>query len=323
MHETAGDCPRRCPDPLWESLARADDDATFFQTPVWHRIAARHFGAESFPLLFDFPEGPACLPLLRDRRWGRWRWFSPFGTYTAPLCPRMLGAEEIRAMETALRPLTLQLTSSPFSRNPVRCGKILPSRIQVVDLDNVDADNPARDWEEGQRRRVRVARREGVAVRLAASREDWESYFDLYGLSVRRWGKKATTVYPRSLLNDIRGSLGEHPGVRLWLAERGGEIGAGYLTFYHNRHVVPWHGAADARFFQWGATQALFHEIIADARRGGYSVFDLTGSGGLSGVEAFKGRFGTRTITFDSCVNRPGIVGALAALRDRFRGAGN
>jgi hypothetical protein len=126
-----------CSEELWESLAREDDTATFFQTPAWHRIAARHFKAESAPLLFDFAEsqgGPACLPLLRDKRWGRWRYFSPFGTYTAVVCPRALEPNEIAVIEDALKGLNIQLASSPFTRNPVQVGKAIPARVQVLDL---------------------------------------------------------------------------------------------------------------------------------------------------------------------------------------------
>jgi CelD/BcsL family acetyltransferase involved in cellulose biosynthesis len=314
-----------CPEDLWESLARADDSSTFFQTPAWHHIAARHYKAESVPLLFEFPEdrgGAACLPLLRDKRWGRWRYFSPFGTYTAVVCPHKLEPREIQVIESVLASLNIHLISSPFTKNPVRAGRAIPARIQAIDLAALDPENIARNWDEDQRRRVRVAEREGLSVRVASSRADWDNCRTLYALSLQRWGSRTTVEYPPSLFGALRDTLAGHPGVKLWLVERGGAIGAYCVTLYHNRHAVAWSNAADARIFQSGGTQLLFREMIADALRGGFSIFDFGGSGGLSGVETFKGKFGTRVLGFDSYINSPGLIGALASLRDRFRGHG-
>ena len=309
-----------CSEPLWEQLSQDDATCTFYQTPAWHRIAARHYGAESVPLLFQFKNQStttsACLPLLKKRSTGRTRYFSPFGTYTALVCPRKLETDELAAVAQALSRLNLHLISSPFTPNAFTVGKILPSKVQVIDLTALDPENPMRDWDEGQRRRVRVAQINNAIVRTAQSESEWDRYYELYRLSLQRWGKTATVAYPKSLFDDIRDSLGNNPDVKLWVAEHNGEIGAGYLTFYHNRHVVPWHGAADESFFQLGATQILFLTQIQDALQRGFSVFDLTGSGGLSGVEAFKSRFGTRTLEFESSLNRPGVLGLLARLRD-------
>ena len=202
-----------CPIPLWESLAREDASATFFQTPTWHRIAAAHFNRESgqtsatqtttemAPLLFEFPragEEPlrACLPLLRDRRWGRDRYFSPFGTYTALVCPRDLTASERAQVEARLATLNIHLAGSPFTRNPLFTSTFdksagttgitrlparvpaLPSKTQVIDLTPEHADLPARDWDPDPRRRLLIARENRVTVRLA-TRADWDAYYNL------------------------------------------------------------------------------------------------------------------------------------------------
>lgn len=309
----------RCPEELWERLCRADPTCTFYQTPAWHRIAARHYRTESAPLLFRPGRATVCLPLQRKRVWGVERYFSPFGTYTAPICASKLGQEEIASIVGELARLNLHLVSSPFTQNPIVVGEPTISTVQVIDLESLDPENPMRDWDEGQRRRVRVARRKGVVVRTAETRAEWDRYYELYRLSLERWGGRATVAYPRALFDDIRASLSDQPCVRLWVAEHGGEIGAGYLAFYHNQHVVPWHGAADARFFQLGVTQLLFLAQITDALRRGYSVFDLTGSSGLPGVESFKSRFGTRTVEFASSVQWTGPLGVLARCRDWAR----
>ena len=311
--------PGFCTESLWARLCQEDATCTFYQTPDWHRIAARHYEAESVPFLFRFENTAACLPLLKKRRWGRDVYFCPFGTYSALICPRQLGSDELEVVTSQIKKLNLHLISSPFTSNVVTVGKELVSKVQIIDLASLNPENPMRDWDEGQRRRVRVAVRNNLTVRTAQSEAEWNRYYELYRLSLQRWGKKATGVYPKALFDNIRNSLDGNPAMRLWVAEREGEIGAGYLAFYHNRHVVPWHGAADEKFFQWGATQTLFLNMIQDALRRGFSIFDLTGSGGLQGVEAFKSRFGTRTIEFKSSLNHPGLSGLLARCRDLLR----
>jgi len=307
---------RLCPESLWDSLAAADDSATFFQTPAWHRLAARYYRAESAPLLFDFAGGPACLPLLRDRRWGRARYFSPFGTYTAVVCPRALAPHEKAEIEATLKPLNLHLASSPFTRNAVSVGTPTLSRTQILNLVDFDPGQPMRGWSPDPRRKVRMAREAAVRVRFATSADDWRAYFAVYEKSMRRWGPRASSTYPESLFTLLR-TLPE-TSMRLWLAEHEGRIVAGYIAFYHNRHACIWHGASDPDFFKLGAVQLLYHDMSAHAAEAGYPVFDLLGSGGNASLEAYKAGFGATTKVYQGSLNRTGVVGALAAMRARL-----
>jgi hypothetical protein len=306
---------------LWERLARDDETATFFQSPAWLDLGSRWSGrgAEIACLLFEFPDGPACLPLLRDRRWGRPRYFSPFGTYAAVVCPRALGAGETATIESALRRLNLLLVSSPFARNVVRAGRAMPASTRALDLREVDPGNPMRGWKVDQRWRARAAARDNLVVREGRTAEDWEAYVALYGKSLARWGDTASSRHPEGLFHDLRETLPEG-AAKLWLAERDGRAGAGFVTFYHNRHAALWHGAADEDFFGAGANQLLYLAMSEDARARGFSWLDLLPSGGHEGVEAFKARFGSRRLDFDSYLNRTGLVGAFAGLRGMLRG---
>ncbi|HAP00057.1 MAG TPA: hypothetical protein DCQ83_08450 [Fibrobacteres bacterium] len=303
-----------CPEPLWEKLCREDASCTFFQTPSWHRIAARHYGAESVPLLFRFGETSACLPLLKKRRWGRDVFFSPFGTYTALICSRNLDTQEIQSVANGLKGLNVQLVSSPYTSNPLVFGKAISSKTQMIDLTGLDPENPMRDWDPDQRRRALLARKNGVVIREARSLEDWERYYALYELSVQRWGEKATGKYPRALFDDIRSMLSGSAVMRLWLTEHEGEIGAGSLVFYHNNKALYWHGAADQRFFSLGATQLLYLHMVETAMQYHCEVLDLMGSAGLASLESFKGKFGASTVEYNMSLNRTGLVSLLTSL---------
>ncbi len=329
-----------CPEDLWARLCSEDPSCTFYQTPAWLNTAAEHFrghgdaSVEVAPWSFSLPEGPAVFPLLRRRRFGAWHYFSPFGTYSAPAFAGTLSPAGKAAIAASLSRANVLLTSSPFSPNAVQIGRPLDFAIQAVDLLKLDANNPMRDWEEGQQRRVRVSRRSGVTVRAAQGEADWRRYFELYQESLERWGDTTTSQYPWSLFDALRRLSETHSGITLWLAEvpaetlrQAGlpaqgdspEIGAGYLTFYHQLHAVPWHGAGGKAYFRFGVTQALFHHMMADAKQGGYAHFDLTGSSGLGGVASFKSRFGTREIAFQGSLNQVGLYGILARLRSALR----
>jgi hypothetical protein len=318
-----------CPDALWDRLCRDDATCTFYQTRAWLTLTAGYLSAQGGDLATA--QGPVVIPFLRKRRYASWHYFSPFGTYTAPVTPVILNRDSKLALTQALARVNVLLTSSPFTANAVHTGQPLDYTIQVVDLAALDPVNPMRDWDEGQRRRVRVSRRNGVTLRPAQSEADWRRYFELYQESQERWGDATTLSYPWSFFESIRRELEGNPAMTLWLAEvpiteapfsesrdlqedldSPKVIAAGYLTFYHNRHVVPWHGAGGKAFFRHGVTQALFHHIIADACRRQFAHFDLTGSSGLTGVAAFKSRFGTHDVTYQGSLNRVGLYGLLA-----------
>jgi Acetyltransferase (GNAT) domain len=342
-----------CPREVWQGLCDADPTSTFYHTPDWLEVTStylRQYGlggsraqkaqewatTEVAPWHFRSDSFSAVLPLLRRRRWGAWHYFSPFGTYTSLVCAQALDASQRLEIEGRLAQANLLLTSSPFTWNAVRVGKALHHSIQAVDLAQVDPAHPMRDWEEGQQRRVRVARRSGVTLRQAQSESDWQAYDDLYRGSLERWGDATTLAYHKGLFDLLRNRLANSPRMILWLAEIPAEaakaagkpmvhservVAAGYLTFYHQGHVVPWHGAGDKDFFRYGVTQALFYHLIEDAARRGFRYFDLTGSSGLSGVASFKSRFGTRALSFEGSLNQVGLYGALARAKQWWRGA--
>lgn len=327
-----------CPEALWLSLCRDDKTCTFYQTPDWLHVAADYLrskggldqSVEVAPLWLETGEGPVVMALLRRRRFGVWHYFAPFGTYSAPLFHGVLTQAGKNQIRSALSRLNVLLPSSPFTPNAVQVGRPLPYVIQAVSLANVDPANPMRDWDEGQQRRVRVSRRTGVTVRRATQESDWRRYYALYQESLERWGDAATSVYDYALFDALRRGIDDDERMALWLAEvprsafEGGEsrppesenqesiISAGYLTFYHNRHVVPWHGSASKSAFRFGVSQALFHHMIADATRRGFAYFDLTGSSGLQNLVEFKSRFGTQEMPFEGSLNRVGLYGLLA-----------
>lgn len=305
----------RCPDERWDELSRLDASATFYQTPQWYGIVAPYLHGTPHPLWFRFDDGnrtvDAVLPLLRVRHLTFDFYLSPFGTYSGVLAAHQLAPAQLHEIVETIRGLDIWLVPSPFSANPLPLGDIHDAFIQRIDLETLDADDVAAHWEEGERRRLRVAARKGVFVREARTREDLAAYYRVYESSVRRWGRRATSHYPFSLFERIWDTLAGTESMKLWLAIAEGEVAAGYLAFYHQRHTVPWHGATEERFFTYGVSQLCLEEMIAFARDHGYRYFDLTMSGGHRGVEGYKRRLGTERCEFTTLHHESPLYAAL------------
>jgi hypothetical protein len=137
-------------------------------------------------------------------------------------------------------------------------------------------------------RSVRRARQHGIETRNASSRKDWEDYFELYEMSLARWGDRVSSRYQWGLFE----ALMEKPCVRLWLVCHDSRQVGGALVFYARRHVVYWHGAADAKYFSHRPINLLMHDIILDAVKSGFWWFDFNPSGDHKGVREFKLRCG-------------------------------
>jgi CelD/BcsL family acetyltransferase involved in cellulose biosynthesis len=283
---------------IWEDLARRDAACTFFQTPAWHAAVAPLLGGESAPLLFEFGNIRAVLPLVKVRRPLRDVYISPFGTYSGLVCPDRLDAAQTQSVRDRLAGLNVELFSSPFAENPVAVGRSAENATYVIDLAKVNpADVPA-GWAGNQRRHRRSADKAGLAVGLASDARDVDAYYAVYEKTLARWGEKARGRYPRELFQSLWRSLAPSGAMRLWLARREDRIVGGDVCFYHNRHAVQWHGVVDAEFFKAGAAQALLDAVVADAARRGFALYDMNPSGGLAAVEAFKKDFGSRRVEF-------------------------
>lgn len=304
----------RCPDKRWSELCEIDTSATFYQTPQWYEIVAPHLHGEPFPLWFRFEnEGAvdAVLPLLRVRHLVFDHYICPFGTYSGVLAERRLAPTQLQHIVRTIANLNIWLVPSPFDANPLPLDGSPDSFIQRIDLDPLDPADVAANWEEGERRRLRVAARKGVVVREATSRADLEAYYRVYEKSLMRWGNTATSRYPFSLFERIWNALAGTPAMKLWLAIAEGNVAAGYLAFYHQRHTVPWHGATDEHYFTFGVSQLCMKRMIEFAKDRGYRYFDLTMSGGHPGVEAYKRKLGTERLDFTTLHHESLVYGAL------------
>jgi len=145
---------------------------------------------------------------------------------------------------------------------------------------------------------VKAAQRTGLAIGIASSIDEVNAYFRIYQGALMRWGKEASGFYPERLFWNLFRLPSYGQNLKLWIAKREGEVIAGIWVFYHNDHVVYWHGATDAAHFAYHPAHLLVTAAIEEACDNEFHWFDFNPSGGLEGVEHFKRGFGAERLGF-------------------------
>ncbi len=316
----------------WLSVARECPYATYFHTPYWYELIAPKQKHVALDVTFN-DGASAVIPVAEIKRVGGLltdNFSSPGGTYGGWISASALTPEHVKRLFNVLisknnltfriNPLDRRLSSLLPSSMP------LPSKMKLTDdftqaLDLTEGINNLRNgMSRGHRSAINTAARSGVTVKRAETLDEWERYYELYLGSVDRWraGKLRTrTVYPAALFKRVYKNRAENE--MLWLAMRGGEPIAGALIFYWGGHAVYWHGAALASHFAFRPNNLLFWEIISDAARRGYKIFDFNPSGGYGGVESFKERFGAERLPTPIISTKTPLRSLISAVRRRLR----
>lgn len=296
-------------DELWWNVARACGYATFFHTPLWHRMAEETYrGAEDVTIAARASNGTtAVLPLLRrGHEWFRRRRqvLSTFADcYGGVIADGTMESDDRARLHRAVLDRhqgRVTIVGNPFAGDTTTVGgfRTRSDTTHALRLDK-PIETLFRNFSKGHRSATSQGRRLGVSTRVGQSLEDYRSYYGAYEASLRRWGDDATSRYPWRLFLQGHAFAQEHPErIRLWLAERDGRVLAGAWVFYWNRHAAYWHGAAHEEGRETNATNVLLADVIADARERGLDWFDFNPSGGHDGVVAFKRRFGCHELPF-------------------------
>lgn len=317
----------------WWDVARQCDYATFFHTPLWHRLGTRAVeGSRDISFSAVLPDGTrAVVPLLKlPTRYLRLfgEAVSTFaGCYGGPIADRPLApGDRSRLYAAADRVLgRTVLNGNPLAEGREQRPRGFDEVADTTHLLRLDApfDEIFSRFSKGHKASTKQGRGAGVVTRVGTSSEDYRRYFALYEAALERWGEDTTSRYPWSLFDESQGLAARHPDeIRLWLGERSGTVVSGALVFYWNRHAVYWHGASNDEGRDVSATNVVLADVIKDACVRGLEWFDLNPSGGHEGVAAFKRRFGAEEVGFPRYrrAHAPArLAHSLGRLTARFR----
>jgi hypothetical protein len=289
---------------VWSQLCLASNEATFFHTKTWADVLQKSFPRWSpNPIALEFSDGnQVILPMMQRTRWmpsGRYGESMLPGVYGGPVFLRTPSAEHWQILWDYVNDFSnIIILGNPFLReigSPNAVPRIIST--QVLDL-APGFEHIRRGFRKGHQADLKAARKKGVDVRLAASVEDVEAYYELYQSALTRWGQNASGFYPKRLFYNLFCLPEFGPSVKLWLATYQDQIIAGAWVLYHNQHAVYWHGAVHSNYMSHHPVHLLVAEAIRESSMAGFRWFDFNPSGGLEGVEHFKRGFGTKRIQF-------------------------
>ncbi len=297
----------------WDAIWKDCETATYFHSREWAEIWQAYSSGflRPDPLLVEFSDGKrALLPLLCKRRWRGLvkSWVSSAAaTYGGWIAADALDERHADLLGSFLtRGIgNVVWKTNPFDRLSTAFAERVPEyregdETQVLDLGQGFAALRRR-FTRGHRNAANKARRLGVEVRVASRPEEWDEYYEVFLDSVKRWGKRAFSVYRRELFEEMRAR--NSPSIELRLAVHSGVIVAGLLLLYAKEHVSCWHGAALEERFALRPVHLLFSEAMRSACERGFTWFDLGSSGPLEGVRGFKKGFQPRVLPCPSIRN--------------------
>lgn len=291
---------RPASDEEWDSIWAQTTYATYFHSREWAEIFSSYTAGKvrPAPKLVSFSDGAkALLPLSVEAvARGLVKCFlsSPAGTFGGWLSTNQLQKKHAdlitNILANKIENLVWRINPYDPLLSEISIAHTIHDETQVLNL-TPGFDEVFRNWTKGHSSAVRKATKVGVTVIRAMHLHEFETYFEIYQDSLRRWGDKASSVYSWALFREIFDRKSKN--IILWLAMYKGSPIAGSLCFYSNNKVVYWHGAALEKHFDTRPVNLLMYEAIKHACDLGYTWFDFNPSGDHKGVLAFKRSFGT------------------------------
>jgi CelD/BcsL family acetyltransferase involved in cellulose biosynthesis len=268
-----------------------------FHHPAWSRLIADCYGYRGFVVAVGGDGGRlvAGVPVIdvSTRLTGR-KWVSlPFTDF----CPPVVG--DGGAVEELVGALDAERRAAGVTRLEVRAdvpgaGVARRSRFVVhrLELDH-DPDAISRRLRSEHRRKIKLARSQGVAVRVASERSELVDVF--YGLHLGTRRRQGVPIQPKRFFELLWERIIE-PGLGVCLlAFAHGAPLAGAVMLAWNHTVTGKYYASDARFWGLRPNHLLYWEAIAWSCERGFLEFDF-GRSDLdnAGLRSFKSSWGAR-----------------------------
>lgn len=293
--------PTEKPLSLWNELLQRQETYSYFQTPGWSSILQSTIpNAKACHRWFRFSDGKeAVLPLfLLPRRWGIGKLESlPWGGYGGLIGDRPLMLEHYEAAlkkVLTLRSPRCEISEPPILADPnssedaARSVYTRTASTHLLELSGSFEEIWANRFQGRNRTAIRRASDRGVEIRWSNEPEAAEAMKSLYQQAMNRW--KGVETLPLRFFDSLRDWPGEE--IRIWLAWYEDRAIAGDVVLYGKGEAQYFAGASDLLDSKLNAARLLMSEIIRDACLRGFRIFNFGASGGLEGVERFKGIFG-------------------------------
>jgi len=286
-------------DTLWQDIVDKSPSATFYHTPAWTKIICETFPKwENATFGIEFEDGNrAVFPMLQRPLMGRlpfyWHESTVPGAYGCAIfqSPPSAGHHEIIDYELS-KYRNILVVSNPFSDwRPNGNFTKHEAFIQILRL-TPDFTKIWKNYSKGRRHTINYAKKQGMIVKEVDFLEYFQSYYEIYQVQLKRWGRSATDYYPLRLFKNLATCAKTNPDIKLWTAWLDNKMVSGLVVFYHNKHLVTWHGATLEEYFEYRPVDILYSAVIEAACQKGFEIFDFANSGDHNSVVEFKERYG-------------------------------
>ena len=282
----------------WEQVALQSPEATFFHTPLWHKIVVKtykHYRIATKEFTFD--DGTrALIPFIQTTKGGLFKRkerlkSSVFNMYGGIISDTKLSTVQQDQIFDYLISLKANIT---IMGNPFSDYKLPKSFNCTEDFTDVIALHKGEEYifqrlSRNARKSIRRAIKREVTVRTIQTEEEIKGYYEVYRDTINRWGDATKYIYPQEIFLNIFRDAGD--AVKIWVAEKNGKIIAVLTVFYWNSLVTPFHTASLKDYFDCCPNNILHMEVIKDAINKNYRYYDFGPSGGEDGVVQFKKSF--------------------------------
>jgi hypothetical protein len=318
-------------DSEWDSIWKSCDYATYFHSREWAAIWNKYTNGDmdSAAMLITFSDGAVALLPFSYRKivngFIKQYISSPAGTFGGWISLDGLSFDHGNLLYEYIianhRDLIWRLNPYDPVVMSIKTNGSRRDETQALQLDR-GFNALYKSWTKGHAsaaRKARKAQKAGVKIREAVSIQDWKDYYNVYQDSHKRWGAKASSFYGWLLFQCMYESASSN--IRLWLATYQNHVISGALCFYAKKHVVYWHGASVANYFNLRPVNLLMYEIIKHTCENGYQWFDFNPSGGHKGVENFKSSFGARKFACPVVDKKSLVFGIVSKVHALMRSA--
>lgn len=288
-------------DPLWKRLiARYESNA--FHSPNWMRVLTATYGfqAQAYVITDAAGEPVAGLPFCRieDIR-GKRLVALPFSDYCDPLVGE--AAHWHLLLDKLLEekaPFAIRPLHNAVALTDERLTLVNSAKWHGMDL-SPDLDTLWMSLHGSARRAIRKAKKSGITVHAAESKQDLRAFFDLH-LRVRK-NKYRLLAQPYSFFENIWGQFIEKQNGLLLLARHEGEVIGGIFFLEWKEGIYYKFNASAASYLSQRPNDLALWNGIEYAKEKGFAHLDF----GLSdwdqeGLLRYKRKFASeeKTISF-------------------------
>jgi lipid II:glycine glycyltransferase (peptidoglycan interpeptide bridge formation enzyme) len=285
----------------WESFLENAGNSCFFQTPRWAKILHESFGLRIATRLYSIDGIEVLIPMMEQKKFGFNILNSMPQGYGGIFSQPELNEEYIRLILKSIiggNNILFILSLPPFTHLELKEDpKILVQKEKrnnayILSLDTSYQDISRKKFNRNATRCIRKADKD-INIFVKNDLESYKCFYSLFQERALEWGYKETP-YEWKFFEALM-KYGS-PNVKLWLAEKNGDVIGGLMAIESNKSLFTLLMASPLKYQKYFSNHLLYRSIIEWACDHGIEYINFGSSEGYEGVRKFKESFGASKI---------------------------